>query len=224
MRGLINRVRTSVGALNFLYRISGFLNLFGRRFDREKNRASRAAAALPQGYLNGQNLPPLAELPYGAYTVGWCGCEAIAVYNALLTLGRPQPFDEVAAELEQRGLLLNGLGGTHLAAARRYLERFGLDTDLLGARRAADYDAAFSGVKTALLAYWTGAKLKNTDGSWNMLHTVAIAHAPDGGVTVYNAYGGSERPAYAVSVAAFLAERDYLPVMLCTAAEIPVDK
>ena len=58
-----------------------------------------------------------------------------------------------------------------------------------------------------------------------MLHTVAIAHAPDGGVTVYNAYGGSERPAYAVSVAAFLSERDYLPVMLCTAkAENPVDK
>ena len=221
MRGLVNRLRTSVGALNFLYRISGFLNFFGRRFDRAKNRAMRAAAALPQGYLNGQNLQPLAALPYGAYTVGWCGCEAIAVYNALLTLGKAQPFDEVAAELEKRGLLLNGLGGTHLAAARRYLERFASDTDLLGAKRASEYDAAFAGSKTALLAYWTGAKLRNADGSWNMLHTVALAHAPDGGVTVYNAHTGRTEPFRARDIASFLAAGHYLPVMLCTVDGTP---
>ena len=224
MMRLVNRIRTSMRALNLLYFLSGFLNLFGRRFDRAKNRAHRETAALPQGYLNGQHLLPLAALPYGAYTVGWCGCEAIAVYNVLLALGKAQPFDEVASELEKRGLFLNGLGGTHLGAARRYLQSFGLDTDLLGARRAADYDAVFAGAKTALLAYWTGTTLKTPNGGWNMLHTVAISHAPDGGVTVYNAHGASNVPAQAASVGAFLREGGFLPVMLCTAREIPVDK
>ena len=217
MRGLINRVRTSLRVLNVLYRLSGFLNLFGRHFDRGKNQAHRACAVLPQGYLNGQHLAPLSALPYGAYTVGWCGCEAIAVYNALLALGKSQPFPEVAAELEKRGLLLNGLGGTHLAAARRYLESFDLDTDLLGARRAADYDAAFAGAKTALLAYWTGKTLKQPDGGWNMLHTVALAHGEDGSVTVYNAFGSSSTPTQAPSIEEFLRGGSYLPVMLCTA-------
>jgi len=217
MNRLLNRIRSSVGVLNVLYRISGFLNLFGRRFDRDKNRAHREAAALPSGYLNGQNLPPLAMLPYGAYTVGWCGCEAIAVYNLLLALGKAQPFAEIASELERRGLLLNGLGGTHLGAARRYLQSLDLDTYLLSARREREYDAAFAGAKTALLAYWTGKSLKTPDGGWNMLHTVAISHAPDGGVTVFNASGGSNAPAQASSIADFLRAGGFLPVMLCTA-------
>jgi len=224
MQGIINRMRTSMAVLDLLYRVSGFLNLFGRRFDREKNAAEREAAAIPQGYFNGQHLPPLALLPYGAYTVGFCGCEAIAVYNLLLTLGKARPFQEIAAELERHGLLLNGLGGTHLGAVRWYLQSLGLKTDLLGARRSKEYDPAFSRANSALLAYWTGAALKNREGSWNMLHTVALSHAPDGGVTVYNAFCGSSVPEHAPSIAAFLRSGGFLPVMLCAVGEDAVDK
>jgi len=224
MYGLINRIRSSMAVLNLLYRVSGLLNLFGRRFDRTKNRAQREAAGLPPGHLGGQHLPPLNDLPYGAYTVGWCGCEVIAVYNLLLTLGKPVPFPEVAAALERRGLLLNGLGGTHLGAARRYLQSAGVDTEMLNASRASDYDGAFASAPAALLAYWTGTDLKNRDGSWNMLHTVAVAHASGGGITVYNADGGCREPVLVPSVAAFLQRGGYLPVMLCTAHEDAVDK
>ena len=206
-------------ALNLLYRISGFLNLFGRRFDRGANRAHRAQLPLPQGCLNGQKLPPLAAIPYGAYTVGWCGCELIAVYNVLLLSGRPTSFCDIAAVLERRGLLLNGLGGTHLAAARRYLNDAGLRTVLLGALRRADFDAAFAASRAALLAYWTGPTLKDQNGNWNMLHTVAIAHTPDGGIAVYNAECGSRAPVYARSIADFLHCGDLLPVMLCASEE-----
>ena len=218
----MNRLRTAPWVFRLLYRISGLLNFFARRFDRAANEKDRAAP-LPEGPLCGQRLPPLAALPYGAYTVGYCGCEVIAVYNVLLTLGRPRPFAEVAAALEGRGLLCNGLGGTHLGAAVDYLRAAGCRVKALGARSAASYDAAFDGARSALLAFWTGRTLRRPDRQWNMLHTVALAHAPEGGVLVYNADTASSAPVRAPSVTAFLQRGDYLPVLLCC-SEMQVDK
>ena len=48
---LLNAIRGSFGALRILSRLSGFLNLFCRRFDRKNNAAVRARTALPPGRL-----------------------------------------------------------------------------------------------------------------------------------------------------------------------------
>lgn len=217
---LINRLRCSLKALKLLYRLSGLLNLFSPRFDREKNSAARARSALPAGELNGQRLAPLAALPYGAWRMGENGCEVIAVYNVLLTLGRPAPLAELADALERRGLLLNGYGGTHLAAVAAELRRRGLRVRAYSGAAAGNTPP--EGYRCAVLSYWTGKTLRRSDGSWNTLHTVAVRPTREG-VEILNAWGDRNTPARADSISGFLREHDYLPVgLFVPEAEAPL--
>ena len=210
---LINSIRASYGALRVLSWLSGFLNLFCRRFDRQKNCAVRAGAALPAGLLNGQDLPPLSQLPYGAWRMGRNGCEVIAAYNVLLALGRPEPLPNLAAELEERGLLFNGFGGTNLPAVTAFFRRRGFAMDLLRRRDRPRYDAAFAAADCALLSYWTGPKLRRADRRWNTLHTVSL-HPHPAGVLICNVYGDSAKPMLAPSIEQFLVRQNAVPVVL----------
>ena len=209
----VNSIRASYGALRLLSWLSGFLNLFCRRFDRGKNRTARAGVTLPSGLLNGQDLPPLSQLPYGAWRMGCNGCEVIAVYNALLALGRPEPLHAVAAELEEKGLLFNGFGGTNLPAVAAFFRRRGIGLTLLRRRDRRSYDAAFAAADCAVLSYWTGPKLRRADRHWNTLHTVSL-HPHPAGVSVCNVYGDSARPMIVSSVEQFLTRQNAVPVLL----------
>ena len=210
---VLNALRCSYGALRALAGISGFINLFCPRFDRKKNAAVRSQAALPDGLLNGQGLGALAALPYGAWNMGSNGCEVIAVYNALQALGRPAPFTELADALERRGLLFNGYGGTNLSAAAACLRAHGVDVAVLRRRDRARFDAALAASGCAILSYWTGPTLRRADGSWNMLHTVAVLHGADG-VEVCNFANDSPEPCRCASLEAFLRREGGEPVCL----------
>ncbi len=219
--GLMNEIRSSYGALRFLSRLSGLINLFCRRFDRKANAALRAQAVLPPGRLNGQGLSPLAALPYGAWNMGNNGCEVIAVYNALLVMRRPIPLPEIAAALEKRGLLFNGFGGTNLPAVAAYLRNLGIGVTVLRRAERERYDDALAGADCAILSYWTGRKLRRADGSWNTLHTVSVQRG-FAGVEICNYANNWPAPHSARSVADFLRREDGVPV--CLFALKTVDK
>ena len=211
--GFLNNVRSSYGALRLLSGLTKVINPLCRRFDRAENCAARERAPLPSGPINGQSLGPLSKLPYGAWTMGNNGCEVIAVYNALLTLGKPQPLPEIAAALERRGLLFNGFGGTNLSAVAAYLRSQGVDVIVLRRRERRRYDAALAASDCAILAYWTGPTLRRPDGDWNMLHTVSVQRAA-GGVEVCNVEVDATAPWRARSVAEFLKRCGGEPVCL----------
>ena len=211
--GILNTVRSSYGALRLLSGLTKVINPFCRRFDKAENCAVRARVALPPGPINGQALGALNALPYGAWRMGNNGCEVIAVYNALLALGRPRPLPEIAAALERRGLLFNGFGGTNLSAVAAYLRRQGVDVTVLRRRKRARYDAALAAAGCGILAYWTGPTLRRPGGDWNMLHTVSVHRVP-GGVEVCNVDVDRPRPWRARSVAEFLKASGGEPVCL----------
>ena len=211
--GILNAVRSSYGALRLLSGLTTVINPFCRSFDRAENCAVRSRAPLTPGPINGQGLGALAALPYGAWRMGENGCEVIAVYNALLTLGRPVPLPEIAAALERRGLLFNGFGGTNLSAAAAYLRRQGVDVTVLRRRDWDRYDAALASSDCAILSYWTGAALRRAEGDWNTLHTVAVRRAA-GGVEVLNSDNDRPAPRIAESVEDFLRHADGQPVCL----------
>lgn len=220
---MLNAIRSSYGSLRILKGLSGIINLFCKKFSRTENQAKRDQLLLPQGLLNGQDLEPLAELPYGAWKIGNNGCEAIAVYNALLSIGVSASFQEVTAALEENGLLFNGFGGTNLASVVKYLRKNGLSPKVLRRHSSLAYDDAFSNVECAILSFWTGKSLKRKDGSWNTLHTVAVRHCPQG-IEVYNAWGNRPFPCVASSFHEFLGQ-DLQPVcLILLGKEIKVDK
>lgn len=210
---LLEWVRDSYGALKILYRLSGLINLFCKRFDRASNCEIRKAAKLPAGFLNGQGIPPVADLPYGAWRMGRNGCEAIAVYNALLELGCPMTLPDVAGTLERCGLLFNGFGGTNLGALTRFFREYGIPCRILRRHKSAEFDPAFQAADCAILSYWTGKTLRRDNKRWNTLHTVSVHHRGSG-VAVYNVSACGTRPVEAASVSEFLAWEGGAPVCL----------
>ena len=211
--GILNTVRSSYGALRVLSGLTKIINPFCHRFDRAKNCAARERAALPPGPINGQGLGTLSKLPYGAWTMGHNGCEVIAVYNALLALGKARPLPEIAAALERGGLLFNGFGGTNLSAVAAYLRAQGVDVKVLRRRERARFDAALAASNCAILAYWTGPTLRRPEGDWNMLHTVSVHRAADG-IEVCNVDVDRPGPWRARSVADFVKACGGEPVCL----------
>ena len=219
--GVLNAIRGSYGALRVLAGLTKIINPLCRRYDRGRNADVRERAALPPGRINGQGLGALAALPYGAWNMGNNGCEVIAVYNALLALRRPVPLPEIAAALERRGLLFNGFGGTNLSAVAAYLRAQGVEVTVLRRRERARYDAALAVADCAILSYWTGAKLRRADGSWNTLHTVSVQRG-FAGVEICNWANDWPAPHSARSLEEFLRREGGEPV--CLFALKTVDK
>lgn len=91
----------------------------------------------PEGFLNEQWL--LSGFLYGTasklqeklffkgrpITAKENSCEVIASYNALLSLGSPEPFPEVLKEYSQGGICFHGIFGTDPKAIKRFFEKRG---------------------------------------------------------------------------------------------------
>ena len=217
--GPLEWIRGSYGALKILYRLSGIINLFCKKYDREANCAARRNVMLPEGTLNGQDLAPLADLPYGAWRMGRNGCEVIAAYNALQALGRPEPLPALAQELERGGLLFNGFGGTNLGALSPFFRRREIPVRILRRCHRSGFDAAFSAADCAVLSYWTGKTLRRPDKSWNTLHTVSVHHCGSG-IEVCNVSSNGTEPLQSESLEAFLRREGGAPVCLFVLGKI----
>lgn len=210
---IIQSIRGSYGAIKLLYIFSGIINLFCRRFNKEVNCAQRQIVDLPNGFLNGQDAAPLAELPYGAWRFGRNGCEVIAIYNALLALNIPRPLPEIAASLEKKGLLFNGFGGTNLGAVVKYIRKCGINVNILKRRNKTIYDKQMNKANCAILSYWTGNTLRRNDGSWNTLHTVSV-HKMGNEYLLCNVDGMRKTATTVSSISQFLQKVNGDPVCL----------
>lgn len=205
---LLQKLVTGPAPLKLSFCLSEGLNRLTRSATarrRERNRAA-VAAYTASGPVNGQRLPPVAALPYGRYTMDYNGCEVLAAYNALLTLGEAAPLSEVSAWFERRGLFLGGLWGTHVLAVPEFFKARGFAVEVL----YKDFDEAFSSVPAAVFAFWNDAKRLRRG-----LHTVALAHADGGRLAVYN-LRGSDREANREfhSIAELYRRTGALPVLL----------
>lgn len=132
-----------------------------------------------------QNAPKYRDLPYGKATVGDCGCEAIAVNNALQLLGCGVPFEDIISDFEALfkkggGLYAGGRLGAMPRDVRRVLESCGL-------KPTGGFLKKLSEIKTEgvfIISYW------NKPVKYG-LHTVAVRF--DGSTyTAYNLGGGEK--------------------------------
>ena len=139
--------------------------LIGRYFAK-KNAAHNRNIEI-RGYIRSQRDEPAASMKYGCSTVAKCGCEAIACYHALLSLGRERPLCKVMEVTSACGLLLFGLWGTDPHALPRICKRLGLRYRRYRRRHFSEISE-----NVVLYAYW--------NPRFRGIHTVELHRTPLG--------------------------------------------
>ena len=147
--------------------------MLGRYFAR-RNRSYNENFRV-SGYIRSQCDEPVRRMRYGCRTMDYNGCEVIACYHALLSLGIMASFAEVTEVCSSVGLWLCGLWGTHPHALYRFCRRYGIAYRRYGKR---DFDAVTENV--VLYAYW--------NPRFHGIHTVELHRAEHGFVVTNLAY------------------------------------
>lgn len=159
------------------------------------------------GFINGQGLSPVKDMRYGVSTVQRAGCGVIAVYNALLLLGRPQPFYDVIAWGDREAAALFGLLGTLPWKAKDLFR--GLGCTVSAVRDPAQFDCCARQADVCLFTYW------NRRGSIRQgMHTVCLRYW-SGAVEVYNLSNSRAGVSRKVSLAEWTADGIGPVVLYC---------
>lgn len=212
----LNVIRTS----RFPFALLRFLSRCGGVFRRGRAGEPAAFASFEANNggrpINGQGLPPVAELPFGRYPMSYNGCEVIAAYNVLSLLGKRVPLGALAERFARRGMLLGGLFGTDPGALVTLLREQGWQVRLWKGKEARQFDKALASADAAVFSYWTGRTLRRGNGRWHTVHTVAVARE-EGNIALYNESSRAPRPNRSHdSLDEFIRERDVLPLLLIT--------
>ena len=160
----------------------------------------------PEGFLNEQWL--LSGFLYGTasrmqeklffkgrrITAKENSCEVMATYNALLTLGRPEPFPDVLKEYAEDGICFHGIFGTDLKAVKMFFEKRGFNvTEYAGGgiedlkSEGAAGDILSENKKRAYI--YTTYNRKNNP--FSMIHTMCIS-VEEAGFQTHNDYEGDK--------------------------------
>ena len=139
------------------------------------NYAKNKTVKIREGFLNGQATEELSGLRYGLSTVGKTGCGTLAVYNALLMLGHPEPLPKIIREMELYCCSCFGFLGTMNLMLPIFFRRRGISC-----RLRFSYRKAFES-RYAVVAFWTKRPV------FSGAHIVFLTRENDG-FQVYNRY------------------------------------
>ena len=143
----------------------------------------------PFQIINGQGLEPYKSMPYGISTVGFSGCESIAIYNALILIGKARSLNTVIGYMFQSindggGYGLYGLGGGTCLDIAKTLKQLNVDYSW------ADYDTLCDVNESSVMivGFWGRIyPFKNSNIYIPSIHTVAVQYTGDQYIA-YNMY------------------------------------
>lgn len=118
--------------------------------------------------------------------MSYSGCEIIAVYNALLSLGNDVSGDFVInliSHFEKKGSILNGEFGTSPMALRRYFKKNKYNTRIQYSTNPNKINSMGKSYETFIATFYND-KLDLS----KMIHTVCITKNKEGSFTAHNAY------------------------------------
>lgn len=109
------------------------------------------------------------DMFYGKKTIRFCGCEIIAVYNALRNIHGKAPisFPEIINEFERDGIVLSGLFGTAPKAINDFLQRHGYRTNF--SINIDEFDSISNDFDTMILTMYNDG-----DDIMQEVHTVCV--------------------------------------------------
>ena len=124
------------------------------------------------GYINDQNNGQVSKLKLGSRTMDYNGCEVIAAYNSMLTLGEKRDIRDIAYHFENDGQMLGGEFGTNPYAIKRYFIQNGYKVKTLEGENITD--KKIPDADSYILSFWNDKDIQNA------LHTVSMRKSKDG--------------------------------------------
>lgn len=130
------------------------------------------------GYINDQNTGAVSKLKFGTTTMDNNGCEVIAAYNTMKTLGNRKDIRDIAYYFENDGQMLSGKFGTNPYAIKRYFEKEGYSVKVVEGEKIINHD--LPNADAYIVSFW------NSNDVMDALHTVAIRKKSDGRYELFN--------------------------------------
>ncbi len=121
------------------------------------------------------------SIAYGRSDMAYAGCEVIAVYNALISMGMRADLKDLIQDFEKDGMVLSGRFGTAPYAIRDHLKIKGLKVDTEFDPDRYDETAAASDVSILIL-------YNDRRNIFKKVHTVCVTRDHKG-YSVHNLYG-----------------------------------
>ena len=129
-------------------------------------------------YIYGQGIGYVARLKYGCKTLSYNGCEIIAMYNALMKLGKPKPIYDIIYDAEiTGGLWLDGVFGTFPNYIGTYLKHLGIKVERYYRAKTIDKNKKRGDIYIVVYNHTVA-----------MLHTVMVEVISKYKIAVYNDY------------------------------------
>ena len=114
--------------------------------------------------ITNQNESPAKDFKYGFYNASWNGCEAIAVHNAKLLMGKSSSLSETIDHFYDANAIIGAGGfGSFPSRIGQVLESYGIKYKCVGIDEMTQ-----SGIY--IISYW------NASHPFKGLHTIAITY------------------------------------------------
>ena len=157
-------------------------------------RHNRSLSLCSEGFLCGQRVGILPEFRYGLCSMAFNGCEVIAVYNALLYLGKPALLCDISFFMEKYKMLF-GLFGCNPYALIKYPA-----FSETGSRAVKDFKQ-LENAKAFIITFWCKKRFLSH------IHTVFCVQQENGDITAYNRYSSSAEPYIYKSLSDMIGDR-----------------
>lgn len=161
-------------------------------------------------YIFDQTAGEVGRLPFGRSNVRRSGCGAVAVFNALVTLGQQPVLEEIIDTFRHRhGLRLFGFLGISLWSILGWFRRAGYTVRVCADPRQFDRRIRESGAGIFWFLWWNRKNPKHPLGA----HFIHVARG-EKGFRVYNLHRGQTGPVETDSLRALLKREALWAVLL----------
>ena len=169
-----------VGALRFF----SLFSFISKRRRQENSRTNgeilgKESYTGKDGFIEDQHA--MKPLMFGRTDMAYAGCEIIAVYNALLSLGYKKDLTELISIFEKRGSVFGGRFGTSPYSLYRYLSETVGNVRFSFKRK--DFERIAEESRVFIITYYNDAK-----DIMQQIHTVCVTKDAEDVMKPHNAY------------------------------------
>lgn len=140
---------------------------------------------MPDDYINGQGKGQISKMKYGLYSMGWNGCEMIAIYNAMRDLGLGRSIQDICLEMYPKSSVAVGFFGSNPLLLDKYFKIHNVPYT-----ETRQFNRFFNELPNNQCGI---ASFFNHRPIFSSLHTVMVKNV-NGQIVVYNKSNGKTEP------------------------------